>query len=107
MLQRRVIGPAAVVALSIAAIGCGSTESEGLSGAVEVAAGAPAAASDAGCVLDRSALAAAIEVFIALEGEPPTSEQDLVDAQMIAEPTDSYDVDVDGEIVAEPGSPCA
>ena len=107
MPQRRVIGPAAVVALSIAAIGCGSTESEELSGAVEVAAGAPTAASDAGCVLDRSTLAAAIEVFIALEGEPPTSEQDLVDAQLITEPTDSYDVDVDGEIVAEPGSRCA
>ena len=109
MLPRPAIGLTAVVALSMAVIGCGSADggSDGLRGAMEVAAGAPAAASAAGCDLDRSALAAAIEVFVALNGEPPTSEQDLVDAQMIVEPTENYDVDGDGEIVAQPGSPCA
>jgi hypothetical protein len=109
LLRRPATDLTAVVALSIAMIGCGSADGEGdgLRGAMEVAAGAPAAASDAGCDLDRSALAAAIEVFVALNGEPPTSEQDLVDAQMIVEPTENFDVDGDGEIVAQPGSPCA
>ena len=109
MFRRPTTGIAAVAVLSIAVMGCGSTdgESDGLRGAVEVAAAAPAAASDAGCDLDRSALAAAIEVFLALNGEPPTGEQDLVDAQMIVEPSEYYDIDVDGEIVTPPGSPCA
>lgn len=109
MLRRPTTGLAAVAALSMAVMGCGSTDGEngGLRDAVEVAAAAPAAASDAGCDLDRSALAAAIEVFLALNGDPPTSEQDLVDARMIVEPSENYDIDVDGEIVPRPGSPCA
>jgi len=108
-LRRPAIGIIAVVTLSIAVIGCGSSDgdSDGLRGAMEVAAGAPAAASDAGCDVDRSTLATAIELFVALNGEPPTSEQDLVDAQMIVEPTENYDIDADGEIVAPTGSPCA
>ena len=74
---------------------------------MEVAASAPAAASSAGCDLDRSTLTTAIELFVALNGEPPTSEQELVDVQMIVEPTENYDIDADGDIVAPPGSPCA
>jgi hypothetical protein len=106
---RPTIGLTAVVALAIAVVGCGSSDddSDGLRGAMQVAASAPAAASSAGCDLDRSTLATAIELFVALNGEPPTSEQDLVDAQMIVEPTENYDIDADGEIVAPTGSPCA
>ena len=109
MLRRPTTGLAAVAVLSIAVMGCGSTdgESDGLREAMEVAASAPAAASSAGCDLDRATLATAIELFVALNGEPPTSEQDLVEAQMIVEPTDDYDIDLDGEIVTQPGSPCA
>lgn len=105
---RTAIGFTAV--LSFAMTGCGSSDGDGSGGlrsAMEVAASAPAAASDAGCDLDRSTLTTAIELFVALNGEPPTSEQELVDAQMIREPTENYDIDADGEIVAPPGSPCA
>lgn len=109
MLRRPTTGLAAVATLSMAVMGCASTDGEGdgLRGAMEVAASAPAAASNAGCDLDRSTLATAIELFVALNGEPPTSEQDLVDAQLIAEPTENYDIDADGELVAPPASPCA
>lgn len=107
--RRPAIGLTAVAALALVTVGCGSSdgESDGLRGAMEVAASAPAAASSAGCDLDRSTLTTAIELFVALNGEPPTSEQDLVDAQMIVEPTENFDIDADGEIVAPTGSPCA
>ena len=104
---RTVIGVTAM--LSIAAVGCGSSDGDGggLRSAMEVAASAPAAASDAGCDLDRSTLTTALELYLALNGVTPTSEQDLVDAELIAEPTDNFDIDADGEIVVPAGSPCA
>jgi hypothetical protein len=108
-LQRPTIGLTVLVALATTTVACGSSdgESDGLRGAMEVAASAPAAASSAACDLDRSTLTTAIELFVALNGEPPTSEQDLLDAQMIVEPTENYDIDADGQIVAPAGSPCA
>lgn len=111
-LPAHLIGIAAVVALSATTVGCGSSggdngDSGGLGGAIEVAAGAPAAASVAGCDLDRSTLEDAVEVYVALNGVPPTDEQDLLDEQLIREASTNYDVDADGVIVAQPDGPCS
>jgi hypothetical protein len=74
--------------------------------AVEVAAGAPGEAADAACTLDRQALEAAAETYELLNGAPATSQQELVDAQMIREPSVRFDIAADGTVVPAPGSPC-
>ena len=74
--------------------------------AVEVAAGAPGEASDAACTIDRQTLESAVETYELLNGALPTTQQELLDAQMIRELSVRYDVTADGTVVPAAGSPC-
>lgn len=74
--------------------------------AVEVAAGAPGDASVAACDLDRQTLQAAVETYELLNGALPTSQAQLLDAQVLREASVRFDVDAQGAVVAAPGSPC-
>lgn len=74
--------------------------------AVEVAADAPGDAGDAACTLDRQTLQSAVDTYELLNGALPTSQQDLLDAQMIRELSVRFEVSTGGDIVPAPGSPC-
>jgi hypothetical protein len=74
--------------------------------AVEVAAGAPAQANDAACVADRQTLEAAAEMYFTLNGVEPASQNDLLDAGLIKEPSPRFEIAPDGLLVPAPGSPC-
>ena len=74
--------------------------------AVEVAAGAPDDASTAACAVDRQTLETAMEAYELLNGAVATSQQDLLDAQMILEPSPRFLIDATGTVVPAPGSAC-
>jgi len=74
--------------------------------AVEVAAGAPGEAADAACTIDRQTLELAVETYGLLNGAMPTSQQDLIDAQMIRELSVRFELDADGAVIPSPDSPC-
>lgn len=75
-------------------------------GAIEVIAGAPDAADAAACGASREALELTVETYVALNGEPPSSQTDLVDAQLIREASPLFEIGTDGALVPAPGSPC-
>ena len=75
--------------------------------AVQVAVGAPGDAGDAACTIDQQTLQSAADAYELLNGAVPTSQQELVDAQLIRELSVRFDVNADGIIVPAPGSPCA
>ena len=74
--------------------------------AVEVAAGAPGDAEAAACTVDRQTLDTAVETYELLNGALPTSQQELLDAQMIREMSVRYEISPEGVVVPAPGSPC-
>ena len=74
--------------------------------AVEVAAGAPGDAAAAACTVDRQTLDTAVETYELLNGALPTSQQELLDAQMIREMSVRYEISAEGVVVPAPGSPC-
>lgn len=78
-----------------------------LGDAVEVAAGAPGDASEAACTIDRQTLELAVETYELLNSTPPSTQQELLDAQMIQELSVRFDIAAGGTVVAAPGSPCA
>lgn len=78
-----------------------------LGDAVAVAAAAPGEASDAACTIDRQTLDSAVEAYELLNGALPTSQQDLLDAQLIREPSVRFEVTADGAVMASPASPCS
>ncbi len=79
----------------------------GLGDAIEVAAGAPAAADAGACGLERDVMTSAIEMYAVLVGTPPASEDDLIAEGLVVEPSLRFDVAADGTLVAAPGSPCS
>jgi hypothetical protein len=79
----------------------------GIGAAVEVAAGALGDADVAGCSVDHETIQTAVEAYELLNGELPASQQELVDAQLIREPSVRFEIGPDGAVVASPGSPCA
>ena len=82
------------------------TAGGGIAGAIEVAAGAIDDADDVACTVDRQTLEAAVQSYEILNGALPTSEQQLLDAQMIRELSVRFEISAEGAIVAAPGSPC-
>lgn len=113
---------AAVIAATATLVACGSagesspatsersatTDGVGdLGDAVEVAAGAPARAATASCIADRDTLELAVEAYSLLNGVAPTSQDALVAAQILREPSTRYDVNSDGDIVPASGSACS
>ncbi|HUS43103.1 MAG TPA: hypothetical protein VMY16_10580 [Ilumatobacteraceae bacterium] len=74
--------------------------------AVDVAAGAPGEAEATACTIDRQTLESAVETYELLEGAVPSSQQELLDAQMIGEQSVRYDISADGVVVPAPGSIC-
>ncbi len=75
--------------------------------AMEVAAGAPGDAADAACTIDRQTLQVAVEAYELLNGTLPTTQQELLDAQMIRELSVRFEITAEGAVVAAPGSPCS
>ena len=75
--------------------------------AIEVAAGAPGEADDTACTLDQQTLQSAVDTYELLEGALPTSQQELLDAQMIRELSVRFEINAEGVIVPSAGSPCA
>jgi hypothetical protein len=78
----------------------------GIAGAIEIAAAAPGDASAVACTVDRQTLETAAEAYAALNSAAPTSQQDLLDAQMIRELSVRFEISADGAVVPAPGSPC-
>jgi hypothetical protein len=102
-------GAAATVDGDVVAVGPAPVPGDAvgsLGDAVEVAAGAPGQAADAACTIDRQTLESAVETYELLNGSRPTSEQELVDAQMIREPSERFEITADGVVVPAPASPC-
>ena len=95
----------AEVAVGVAPRPSGASGS--LRDAVEVAAGAPGQASDAACALDRRTLEAAVEAYELLNGALPTSQQELLEAQVIRELSIRFEVDAAGAVIPAPAGPCA
>ena len=75
--------------------------------AVEIAAAAPGDAADAACTVDRQTLQLAAESYEILNGALPTSQQELLDAQIIRELSVRFEITAEGAVVAAPGSPCS
>lgn len=75
--------------------------------AVEIAAAAPGDAADAACTVDRQNLQLAAESYEILNGALPTSQQELLDAQIIRELSVRFEITAEGAVVAAPGSPCS
>jgi hypothetical protein len=79
----------------------------GLGDAVAVAAAAPGEASDAACTIDRRTLESAVEAYWLINGEPPASQQELLDSQMIRELSERFEVSADGAVVPAPTGSCS
>ena len=79
----------------------------GIAGAVEVAAGALGDADVAACSVDHETIQTAVEAYELLNGALPASQQELVDAQLIREPSVRFEISPEGAVVASPGSPCS
>ncbi len=47
------------------------------------------------------------EMYFTLNGAEPTSQNDLLDAGLIKEPSPWFEITPDGVIVPAPGSPCS
>jgi hypothetical protein len=78
----------------------------GLGGAVQVAVEGLAGADAAACDLDHRMLEDASALYLALNGSPPATQQALVDAQILTEPSARFEITADGAIVPAPGGPC-
>jgi hypothetical protein len=78
----------------------------GIGGAVQVAVEGLAGADTAACDLDHRMLEDAVALYLALNGSPPATQQALVEAQILTEPTARFEITSDGAIVPAPGSPC-
>lgn len=74
--------------------------------AMEVVAAASGQAADEACAIDRQTLETAVEAYELLNGSLPANQQELLDAQMIREPSERFDVTSDGAVIPVPGSPC-
>lgn len=101
---------AAVVDDAVVAVGDAPSPGDGvgsLGDAVEVAAAAPGQANVVACDLDRQTMQLASEMYAALNGTPPVSEDDLLAQELLQEPSTLFDLDATGSVVAAPGSPCA
>ena len=61
----------------------------------------------AACSVDLQTIQAAVEAYELLNGALPTSQQELVDAQLIREPSVRFEISPEGAVVASPGSPCS
>lgn len=74
--------------------------------AVEVAVEGLSGADAAACDLDHRTLADASELYLALNGSLPATQDALVEAQLLTEPSARFEITADGSIVPAPGSPC-
>lgn len=74
--------------------------------AVEVAVGALAGADAAACDLDHRALADASELYLALNGSLPATQDALVEAKILTELSARFEITADGVIVPARGGPC-
>lgn len=120
MVRHVLLSAAAVVTLASA---CSSASSGGsssddpspvtaapvgdLGDAVEVMAGAPAAADAAGCDLDLTTLEAAVEMYELMVGEPPATQNDLIAEGFLREPSPRFELDANGAVVPIAAGPCA
>lgn len=135
MLHRRILTSVAIVLATAASLaGCGGSDGASsspaasdagpalvavgdapvpgngvgsLGDAVKIAAAAPGQADAAACDIDRQTLETVVAAYEALNGTPPTSQDDLIADKWIEEASPRFLITPDGLIVASPGSPCA
>lgn len=81
-------------------------EPGGIGGAVQVAVEGLAGADAAACDLDHRMLEDASQLYLALNGSLPATQDALVEAQILTEPSARFEITADGAIVPAPGSPC-
>ena len=98
------VGAAPVPAPSAPVDGAGAG---GIGEAVEVAAGSLDDADEKACSIDHQTIQTAVEAYELLNGALPASQQELVDAQLIREPSVRFEISPEGAVVASPGSPCS
>ena len=100
-----------VVALAALAVACGGSDGDGDAGsigdAVEVAAGAPAAASGVACDVTRRMLETASDVYLTINAAPAPNQLALAESGLIDELSAWFEVTADGAVVPAPGSPCS
>jgi hypothetical protein len=98
LLRRLTSVVVAAATIALAACSEGGAIEEGVvrPGITAITEAAPAA----NCTANASGLQVAVDAYTALEGDPPPDEQALLDAGLIRETTEDWDV-VDGELVAE------
>lgn len=77
-----------------------------LGDAVEVAAGALGDADVAACSIDHQTIQTAVDTYELLNSALPASQQELVDAQLIREPSVHFEISPEGAVVPSTGSPC-
>jgi hypothetical protein len=82
-----------------------ATSSNGIGDAIEVAAAAPAEATGEACAIERRTLATAVEAFWAMNGVPPTSQDELV-GSFLREASQGFEIGAEGAVEAIPGGPC-
>lgn len=88
-----IVGRVVVAALCLlAATGCGEDAERG----VETVVSSPERSATLACDLERRAVETAVEAYLALHGEPPTSTADLLD--VLAETPTYVEVEPDGSL---------
>lgn len=78
----------------------------GIAGAVQVAVDGLAGADTAACDLDHRMLEDASELYLALNGSLPSTQNALVEAKILTTLSPRFEITPDGAIVPAPGSPC-
>lgn len=78
----------------------------GIAGAVQVAVGALQGADAVACDADLRALEDASELYLALNGSLPPTQDALVEAQILSERSTRFEITAEGAIVPAPGGPC-
>lgn len=104
----------AFIACAAVVSSCGSSSTDSASpaqvgsigDAVEVAVEGLAGADAAACDLDHRTLVDASEMYLALNGSLPATQDVLVEARILTEPSARFEITTDGAIVPSPGSPC-
>jgi len=76
------------------------------SGCVDLVAANEAQLSDDECVVDRRTLEVTVELYRDRFGVVPASEQDLVDASILRNLSENFDVTADGRVVPSPDGAC-
>jgi hypothetical protein len=100
------VGVAAVTAsCGTSTSGPEAASSNGIGDAIEVAAEAPGEAETTACAITRTTLETAVEAYTAMNGVPPSSQDELI-GLFLAEPARGFQIGAAGVVEPIPNGPC-